>query len=133
MLGINGTGKDEITFYYKDVRIIEVPKDDPVPEGYVRVTFKADKGGSFGKDADGKDIKELNYDVIKGLKSDHLPVPKELEAGKTKEAGKYYITPDDGKRFSKWSIEEFKDVISYFWIVFKFTCIYIFNLCWFNT
>ena len=101
-LGINGTGKDEITFYYKDVRIIEVPKGAPVPDGYVRVTFKADKGGSFGKDDKGNDITELNYDVIKGLKSDHLPVPKVLQVGETKEAGKYYITPDDGKRFSKW-------------------------------
>ena len=101
-LGINGTGKDEITFYYKDVRVIEVPKDGKTPEGYVRVTFKAEKGGSFGKDKDGNDIKELNYDVIKGLKSDLLPVPKELEEGKTKEEGKYYITPETGKKFIKW-------------------------------
>ncbi|MBS6524876.1 MAG: InlB B-repeat-containing protein [Peptoniphilaceae bacterium] len=102
-IGINGTGKDEITFYYKDVRVIEVPnKDDPVPEGYVRVTFKADKGGSFGKDAQGKDITELHYDVIKGLKSDLLPVPKLLEEGETADQNKYYITPDDGKKFTKW-------------------------------
>ena len=113
LLGINGTGKDEITFYYKDVRVIEIPTPpegqeipDP-PKGYVRVTFEADKGGSFGKDAQGKDITELHYDVIKGLKSDLLPVPKELgtkEDGtpNDKEAGKYYITPDDGKKFTKW-------------------------------
>lgn len=109
-LGINGTKSDEITFYYKDVRVIEVPnKDDPVPEGYVRVTFKADKGGSFGKDANGNEITELNYDVIKGLKSDLLPVPEEWVGGKNddgtekqKEKGKYYITPDDGKKFVKW-------------------------------
>ena len=101
-LGINGTGSDEITFYYKDVRVIEVPdKDDPVPDGYVRVTFKADKGGSF-TDNTGKSVEELNYDVIKGLKSDLLPVPKELEEGKEKEPGKYYITPEDGKKFTKW-------------------------------
>ena len=103
-LGINGTGKKEITFYYKDVRVIEVPKDDPVPDGYVRVTFKIDekdKGGVF-KDKDGKEVTELHYDVIKGLKSDLLPVPKELEEGKEKEEGKYYITPDDGKKFVKW-------------------------------
>lgn len=112
-IGINGTKSDEITFYYKDVRVIEVPTPpegqeipDP-PKGYVRVTFKADKGGSFGKDAQGKDITELHYDVIKGLKSDLLPVPKELgtkEDGtpNDKEAGKYYITPDDGKKFTKW-------------------------------
>ena len=101
-LGINGTGKDEITFYYKDVRVIEVPKDGKTPDGYVRVTFKADKGGSFGKDAQGNDITELNYDVIKGLKSDLLPVPQELEEGKEKEADKYYITPETGKKFIKW-------------------------------
>ena len=101
-LGINETGKKEITFYYKDVRVIEVPGNVDPPEGYVRVTFKADKGGSFGKDAEGKDITELNYDVIKGLKSDLLPVPKELEEGKEKEADKYYITPDEGKKFTKW-------------------------------
>ena len=100
-LGINGTGKDEITFYYKDVRVIEVKKDDPVPDGYVRVTFKADKGGAF-TDKDGNSKTELYYDVIKGLKSDLLPVPKELEEGKTKEEGKYYITPDTGKKFTKW-------------------------------
>lgn len=100
--GINGTGKDEITFYYKDVRVIEVPKDGKTPDGYVRVTFKADKGGSFGKDAEGKDITELNYDVIKGLKSDLIPVPKLLEEGEAANQNKYYITPDDGKKFTKW-------------------------------
>lgn len=101
-LGINSTGKDEITFYYKDVRVIEVPKDGVTPEGYVRVTFKADKGGSFGKDAEGKDITELNYDVIKGLKSDLLPVPKELAEGETADKEKHYITPETGKKFIKW-------------------------------
>ena len=100
-LGINGTGGDQIFFYYKDVRVIEVPKDDPVPDGYVRVTFKADKGGAF-TDKDGKSVTELHYDVIKGLKSDLLPVPKELEDGKEKAADKYYITPDNGKKFVKW-------------------------------
>ena len=101
-IGINGTGSNEITFYYKDVRVIEVPKDDPVPDGYVRVTFKAEEGGSFGKDDQGKDIKELNYDVIKGLKSDFLPVPKELAEGETPETDKHYITPEPGKKFIKW-------------------------------
>ncbi|MFR2891082.1 InlB B-repeat-containing protein [Peptoniphilus grossensis] len=102
LIGINGTGKDEITFYYKDVRVIEVPEGGKTPEGYVRVTFKADKGGSFGKDAEGNDITELHYDVIKGLKSDLLPVPQELKEGETADANKYYITPDDGKKFTKW-------------------------------
>ena len=99
--GINGTGLDEVFFYYTDVRVIEVPKDDPVPDGYVRVTFKADKGGSFGNDKDGKPITELHYNVIKGLKSDLLVVPEELK-GADKEEGKYYITPDNGKKFTKW-------------------------------
>ena len=101
-LGINGTGKDEITFYYKDVRVIEVPKDGKTPDGYVRVTFKAEKGGSFGKDKDGNDIIELNYDVIKGLKSDLLPVPKELAEGETVDKDKHYITPETGRKFVKW-------------------------------
>ena len=101
-LGINGTGSDEITFYYKDVRVIEVPKDGKTPDGYVRVTFKADKGGSFGKDAQGNEIKELHYDVIKGLKSDLLPVPKLLGEGETADQNKHYITPEDGKKFTKW-------------------------------
>ena len=105
-LGINGTGKDEITFYYKDVRVIEVPEGGKTPEGYVRVTFKADKGGAF-TDNTGKSVTELHYDVIKGLKSDLLPVPEELgtKADGTpndKVEGKYYITPETGKKFTKW-------------------------------
>ena len=100
-LGINGTGSDQIFFYYKDVRVIETKKDDPTPDGYVRVTFKADKGGSF-KDKDGKEVTKLYYDVIKGLESQLLPVPKELEEGKEKEEGKYYITPETGRKFIKW-------------------------------
>ena len=101
-LGINKTGKDEITFYYKDVRVIEVSKkDDPVPDGYVRVTYKADKGGAF-TDKDGNSKTELYYDVIKGLKSDLLPVPEELKDGEEKVADKYYITPETGKKFTKW-------------------------------
>ena len=127
-LGINGTGADQVFFYYKDVRVIEVPKDGETPEDYVRVTFKADKGGFF-KDKDGKEVTELYYDVIKGLKSQLLPVPKELgtkEDGtpNDKEEGKYYITPDNGKKFLKWDnkvllnkntvIEENYTFIAYF-------------------
>ena len=100
--GINETGFDEINFFYKDVRVVETKKDDPVPKGYVRVTFKAADGGSFGKDKDGNDIKELHYDVIKGLKSQLLPVPKDPVEESKKEKGKYYITPDSGKNFTKW-------------------------------
>ena len=107
-LGINGTGSDEITFYYQDVRIIEVPSGSPTPpeeSGYVRVTFKASKGGSFGKDKDGKPITEINYDVLKGLKSDLLPVPQELKNGKQPDENKYYLTPEEGKSFIKWDKE----------------------------
>ncbi|MFR4554650.1 MAG: S-layer homology domain-containing protein, partial [Peptoniphilus sp.] len=68
----------------------------------VRVTFKAEKGGSFGKDKDGNDIIELNYDVIRGLKSDLLPVPKELAEGETVDKDKHYITPETGRKFVKW-------------------------------
>ena len=101
--GINETGLDEINFFYKDARVIEVKdKNDPLPDGYVRVTFVADEGGSFGKDGQGKDIKELYYDVVKGLKSDSLPVPGELKEGETKVDDKYYITPDNGKKFIEW-------------------------------
>ena len=107
-LGINGTGSDQIFFYYKDVRVIEVPKNGKTPDGYVRVTFKAEKGGSF-KDKDGKEVTELYYDVIKGLQSQLLPVPQEWVGGKNddgsekqKEEGKYYITPETGKKFIKW-------------------------------
>ena len=99
--GINGTGLDEIFFYYEDVRVIEVPENDPVPDGYVRVTFKADKGGAF-TDKDGNSKTELYYDVIKGLKSDLLVTPHVLKDGEAKEDGKYYITPDNGKTFKYW-------------------------------
>ena len=99
--GINGTDLDEIFFYYEDVRVIDVPENDPVPDGYVRITFKADKGGTF-TDKNGNPKTELYYDVIKGLKSDLLVVPQELQEGADKEEGKYYITPDAGKKFTKW-------------------------------
>lgn len=104
--GINGTGSDEITFYYQDVRVIEVPSGSPTPpDGYVRVTFKASEGGSFGTDKYGNPIKEINYDVLKGLKSDLLPVPQELENGKKPDENKYYLTPEEGKSFKKWDKE----------------------------
>ena len=114
-LGINGTGSDEIYFYYKDARVIEVPGDKEPPKGYVRVTFKIDdknKGGVF-KDKDGKEVTELHYDVIKGLKSDLLPKPIIWEGGKddqgndkVKEENRYYITPDQGKTFKDWDNEK---------------------------
>ena len=109
--GINETGLDEINFFYKDVRVIEVKDpEDKVPDGYKRVTFIADKGGSF-TDSNNNPVKELYYDVIVGLKSDNLPVPTELgtKADGTpndKEEGKYYITPDAGKKFIKWDQQQ---------------------------
>ncbi|MDD6905258.1 MAG: hypothetical protein PUI98_00205 [Finegoldia magna] len=81
---------------------ITVDPNQETPEGYVRVTFKADEGGSFGKDAEGNDIKVIHYDVIKGIKSDLLQVPGNPTEDDKKEAGKYYITPDNGKKFTKW-------------------------------
>ena len=116
--GINETGLDEINFFYKDVRVVETGKDDSVPDGYVRVTFKAADGGVFNtkhknpvEKKEGEknyqefiteEKSEIYYDVIKGLKSDLIPVPKDpIEEGK-KEADKYYITPDNGKNFTKW-------------------------------
>ncbi len=111
--GINETGLDEIFFFYKDVRVIEVKDpDDPVPKGYVRIKFVAEDGGYFTDSKDNQE-KEIYYDVIIGLKSDNIPVPQEFVGGKNedgtekqKEEGKYYITPDGGKKFTKWNNEK---------------------------
>ena len=103
--GINETGLDEINFFYKDVRVLEVPENGKTPEGYVRVSFKADEGGVF-KNKDGHEVKELHYDVVKGFRSNYLPVPKVLGAGEAMEEGRYYITPDNGKNFAKWDNEK---------------------------
>ena len=102
LIGINGTGSDEITFYYKDVRILEVPSTGTTPPGYVRVTFKAGEGGSFGTDGAGNPIKELSYDVVEGTKSNQLPVPQELPNGASPVHGKYYVTPNAGFSFARW-------------------------------
>lgn len=129
-LGINKTGKKYITFIYKDVRVIETKKDAPVPDGYVRVTFKIDennKGGVF-KDKSGKEATELYYDVIKGLRSDLLPVPGDPVEKDKKEDDKYYITPDSGKNFIKWDSKPLlnastvieKDDIDYYTFTAKF-------------
>ena len=99
--GINGTGSDEITFFYKDVRILQVPSTGTTPEGYVRVTFRASDGGSF-KDKEGNSVKELTYDVAEGTKSDQLPVPQELPKGANPVTGKYYVTPDSSHSFARW-------------------------------
>lgn len=102
LIGINGTGSDEITFFYRDVRILQVPSTGETPEGYVRVKFKASNGGSF-KDKDGNSVKELSYDVLEGTKSDQLPVPQELPSGASPVDGKYYVTPDASSySFARW-------------------------------
>ena len=104
--GINESGLDEINFFYKDVRVIEVKDpDEKVPDGYKRVKFVAEEGGNFTDDKD-NEVKELYYDVIVGLKSDNLPVPEEVKEGQEKVEGKYYITPDAGKKFIKWDKEK---------------------------
>lgn len=101
-LGINGSGSDEINFYYQDARVIECQNpNDPVPDGYVRVTFKASDGGCFGKDVQGKEIKEINYYVIKGLKFGLLSVP-DLLKNREDISDKHYISPDLGREFIKW-------------------------------
>ena len=102
LIGINGTGSDEITFFYKDVRLLQVPSTGTTPEGYVRVTFKAGAGGSFGTDGAGNPIKELTYDVVEGTKSDQLPVPQELPSGASPVPGKYYVTPETNYSFARW-------------------------------
>lgn len=101
LVGINGSGSDEITFFYRDVRILEVPKTGKTPDGYVRITYKASDGGSFGTDKDGKVIKEIHYDVLDGIKSDVIPVPQQLGNG-TADPGKHYVKPDAGMSFIKW-------------------------------
>ena len=107
LIGINGTGSDEITFYYQDVRILEVPSTGTTPPGYVRVTFKAGAGGSFGSDTNGAPITELHYDVLKGIKSKQLPIPQQL--GGTRDPNKYYVTPDSEKSFDKWDTDPLTD------------------------
>ncbi|WP_311482349.1 InlB B-repeat-containing protein [uncultured Anaerococcus sp.] len=101
LLGINGTGSDEINFYYKDVRVIEVPENDPVPDGYVRVTFKAVKNGKL--EEDGK-AKTVCYDVIKGLEFSNIPVPDTMEY-KSEKSG-VEIVPNKDYQFVGWEREE---------------------------
>lgn len=101
-LGINGSGSDEINFYYQDARVIECQNpNEPVPAGYVKITFKADNGGSFGRDAKGNELKEINYYVIKGLKFGLLSVPDLLKSGENI-SDKHHIRPDLGREFTGW-------------------------------
>ena len=101
MIGINGVKSNEVNFYYKDIRVIKRKTPDAkTPDGYHRVVFKADRDGSFGKDAEGKPIKEVFYDVIDGLEFRNVPVPQEQDA-----QGSLLppvITPDPNCEFVGW-------------------------------
>ena len=99
--GINGTGSDEITFYYRDVRMIEVPEKETPPEGYVRVTFKA---GENGKLEEGGKDKTVSYDVVKGLKFSNIPVPDTMEHNSDKTGVE--IVPDKDYQFVGWERQE---------------------------
>lgn len=71
-----------------------------MPDGYHRVIFKAGRDGSFGKDAEGKPIKEVFYDVIDGLEFRNIPVPQEQDAQGTLLPP--VITPDPNCEFVGW-------------------------------
>lgn len=98
LLDINGVKTKDINFYYKDVRVLKTknPKT-PIPKGYHRVTFKALDNGSFGTDENGKEIKELYYDVIDGLNFSNIPVPTDKEKNGIK------ITPAKNYNIGSWS------------------------------
>ena len=98
LLDINGVKTKDINFYYKDVRVLKTknPKT-PIPDGYHRITFKALDNGSFGTDKDGKEIKEIYYDVIDGLNFSNIPVPTDEEKNGIK------ITPDKNYNIGSWS------------------------------
>ena len=98
LTGINGIKTKDVNFYYKDVRVIKTknPKT-PIPDGYHRITFKALDNGSFGKDKDGKEIKEIYYDVIDGLNFSNIPVPTDEEKNGIR------ITPDKNYNIGSWS------------------------------
>ncbi|MDU7141705.1 MAG: InlB B-repeat-containing protein [Anaerococcus vaginalis] len=98
LLDINGIKTKDINFYYKDVRVLKTknPKTK-TPDGYHRITFKALDNGSFGTDKDGKEIKEIYYDVIDGLNFSNIPVPTDEEKNGIK------ITPAKNYNIGSWS------------------------------
>ncbi|MDU6546515.1 InlB B-repeat-containing protein [Anaerococcus vaginalis] len=98
LLDINGVKTKDINFYYKDVRVLKTknPKT-PIPKGYHRITFKALDNGSFGTDENGKEIKEIYYDVIDGLNFSNIPVPTDEEKNGIK------ITPAKNYNIGSWS------------------------------
>ena len=98
LIDINGIKTKDVNFYYKDVRVIKTknPKT-PTPKGYHRITFRALDNGSFGTDKDGKEIKEIYYDVIDGLNFSNIPVPTDEEKNGIK------ITPKNNYNIGSWS------------------------------
>lgn len=106
--GINGVPSKEgvlpqVNFYYQDVRVIHRKgKESATPDGYHRIIFRADEGGSFGADKDGEPIKELYYDVIDGLEFRNLGVvpatPK--DPASSSYAAKIQVQP--GYTFKAW-------------------------------
>lgn len=98
LIDINGIKTKDVNFYYKDVRVIKTknPKTK-TPDGYHRITFKALDNGSFGTDKDGKEIKEIYYDVIDGLNFKNIPVPTDEERNGIK------ITPKKNYNIGSWS------------------------------
>lgn len=104
IIDINGIKTKDVNFYYKDVRVLKTknPKT-PIPDGYHRITFKALDNGSFGTDKDGKEIKEIYYDVIDGLNFSNIPVPTDKEKNGIK------ITPDKNYNIGSWSGKDEKD------------------------
>ena len=102
LIGINGTNSDEITFYYKDVRLIRVPDgdDSTPPKDYVKVTFKAGDNGELQENGVPK---EVSYYVVKGLPFSNIPVPK------VNNQDGVNIVPDEGFDFEGWQTELLKD------------------------
>ena len=105
LLKINGVdvGKNlenaQINFYYKDIRLIKDKYDNP-PKGYHRISFVAKDHGSFGKDENGKEIKEVHYDVIDGLYFSKVHVPTN-KADKDKNDAD--LLADPGYEIGSWS------------------------------
>lgn len=98
LIDINGIKTKDVNFYYKDVRVIKTKNPKiPTPKGYHRITFRALDNGSFGTDKDGKEIKEIYYDVIDGLNFKNIPVPTDEEKNGIK------ITPDKNYNIGSWS------------------------------
>ena len=97
--GINGIkNTKDVNFYYKDVRVLKTKNPNtPTPKGYHRITFRALDNGSFGTDKDGKEIKEIYYDVIDGLNFKNIPVPTDEEKNGIK------ITPKKNYNIGSWS------------------------------